>query len=74
MNSRITSITSNNYGNNEAKPISVYWYALNYRKNSIIGCRVISSTSNTDLRNLYTVSSAAWKIKATQEKWSNYGQ
>ena len=47
-----------------------YWWALNYRKNSIIGCRVISRTSNVDLRNLNTVLSAAWKIKATQEKLS----
>ena len=48
--------------------VLMYWWALNYRKNSIIGCRVISRTSNADLRNLNTVSSAAWKIKATQEK------
>ena len=37
----------------------VYWWALNYRKNSIIGCRVISRTSSADLQNLNTVSSAA---------------
>ena len=42
---------------------NVYWWALNYRKNSIIGCCVISCTSNADFRNLNTVSSAAWKIK-----------
>ena len=44
-----------------------YWRAPNYRKNSIIGCRVISGTSSyADLRNLYTlhaVFSAAWKLK-----------
>ena len=51
-----------------------YWWAPNYRRNSIIGCRVILGTSNADLQNLKTVLSAARRIKARQKILSNYNQ
>ena len=61
------------------RPVTVwsklgYWWAPNYRKNSIIGCRFISRTSNADLRNLYRLAYASWEIKAPQKTWSNYDQ
>ena len=46
----------------------IYWWAPNYRKNSFIGCRLISRTSNGNIQNLFTVSSSAWEIKDTLKK------